>query len=178
MRKTLYTLFLFLGAMLVNTSCSSDDDDDLWVWDFYPITLNVEVVDESGNNLLDPANPANILSLPITLTHDGETTPIEMYEQKEATPNSRAYLARWYGAYIIGAPYISDGRYRIFIGEWDAFAKDDSVKLNIDGKEYELSFTNSYKAQKHGAYDFDRKYYIDGQANEYGNYKIVLNLQH
>ena len=46
MHKTLYTLLIFLGAMLVNTSCSSDDDDDLWVWDFYPITLNVEVVDE------------------------------------------------------------------------------------------------------------------------------------
>ena len=149
MRKILFTLLLFLGAMLVNTSCSSDDDDDI-IWDFYPITLNVEVVDESGNNLLDPSCAENILSRPITLTHDGETTPIEMYEQKEATPNSRAYLARWYGAYIIG--------------EWDAFSKDDSVKLNIDGKEYELSFTNSYKAQKHGAYDFDRKYYIDDQA--------------
>ncbi|MEZ3576517.1 MAG: hypothetical protein K1W01_03375 [Muribaculaceae bacterium] len=163
MRKILFTLLLFLGAMLVNTSCSSDDDDDI-IWDFYPITLNVEVVDESGNNLLDPSCAENILSRPITLTHDGETTPIEMYEQKEATPNSRAYLARWYGAYIIG--------------EWDAFSKDDSVKLNIDGKEYELSFTNSYKAQKHGAYDFDRKYYIDDQANENRNYKIVLNLQH
>lgn len=163
MRKILFTLLLFLGAMLVNTSCSSDDDDDI-IWDFYPITLNVEVVDESGNNLLDPSCAENILSWPITLTHDGETTPIEMYEQKEATPNSRAYLARWYGAYIIG--------------EWDAFSKDDSVKLNIDGKEYELSFTNSYKAQKHGAYDFDRKYYIDDQANENRNYKIVLNLQH
>lgn len=163
MRKILFTLLLFLGAMLVNTSCSSDDDDDI-IWDFYPITLNVEVVDESGNNLIDPSCAENILSRPITLTHDGETTPIEMYEQKEATPNSRAYLARWYGAYIIG--------------EWDAFSKDDSVKLNIDGKEYELSFTNSYKAQKHGAYDFDRKYYIDDQANENRNYKIVLNLQH
>ena len=163
MRKILFTLLLFLGAMLVNTSCSSDDDDDI-IWDFYPITLNVEVVDESGNNLLDPSCAENILSRPITLTHDGETTPIEMYEQKEATPNSRAYLARWYGAYIIG--------------EWDAFSKDDSVKLNIDGKEYELSFTNSYKAQKHEAYDFDRKYYIDDQANENRNYKIVLNLQH
>ena len=163
MRKILFTLLLFLGAMLVNTSCSSDDDDDI-IWDFYPITLNVEVVDESGNNLLDPSCAENILSRPITLTHDGETTPIEMYEQKEATPNSRAYLARWYGAYIIG--------------EWDAFSKDDSVKLNIDGKEYELSLTNSYKAQKHGAYDFDRKYYIDDQANENRNYKIVLNLQH
>lgn len=163
MRKILFTLLLFLGAMLVNTSCSSDDDDDI-IWDYYPITLNVEVVDESGNNLLDPSCTENILSRPITLTHDGETTPIEMYEQKEATPNSRAYLARWYGAYIIG--------------EWDAFSKDDSVKLNIDGKEYELSFTNSYKAQKHGAYDFDRKYYIDDQANENRNYKIVLNLQH
>lgn len=163
MRKILFTLLLFLGAMLVNTSCSSDDDDDI-IWDFYPITLNVEVVDESGNNLLDPSCAENILSRPITLTHDGETTPIEMYEQKEATPNSRAYLARWYGAYIIG--------------EWDAFSKDDSVKLNIDGKEYELSFTNSYKAQKHGAYDFGGKYYIDDQANENRNYKIVLNLQH
>lgn len=177
MHKTLYTLLLFLGAMLANTSCSSDDDDDI-IWDFYPITLNVEVVDESGNNLLDPSCTENILSRPITLSHDGETTPIEMYEQKEATPNSRAYLARWYGAYIIGAPDQSDGRYHIFIGEWDAFSKDDSVKLNIDGKEYELSFTNSYKAQKHGAYDFDREYYIDGQANENHNYKIVLNLQH
>ncbi len=174
MRKILFTLLLFLGAMLVNSSCSSDDDDDI-IWDYYPITLNVEVVDESGNNLLDPSCTENILSRPITLTHDGETTPIEMYEQKEAT---RAYLAWWYGAYIIGAPDQSDGRYHIFIGEWDAFAKDDSVKLNIDGKEYELSFTNSYKAQKHGAYDFDRKYYIDGQANENHNYKIVLNLQH
>lgn len=178
MRKTLYTLLLFLGAMLVNTSCSSDEDDDIWIWDFYPISLNVEVVDEDGNNLLDPANPANILSQPITLTHDGETTPIELYKVEAALPESRAILVRWYGAYIIGAPDQSDGRYHIFIGEWDAFAKDDSVKLNIDGKEYELSFTNSYKAQKHGAYDFDRKYYIDGQANENRNYKIVLNLQH
>ena len=177
MRKILFTLLLFLGAMLVNISCSSDDDDDI-IWDYYPITLNVEVVDESGNNLLDPSCTENILSRPITLTHDGETTPIEMYEQKEATPNSRAYLAWWYGAYIIGAPDQSDGHYHIFIGEWDAFAKDDSVKLNINGKEYELSFTNSYKAQKHGAYDFDRKYYIDDQANENRNYKIVLNLQH
>lgn len=173
MRKTLYTLLLFLGAMLINTSCSSDDDDI--IWDFYPISLNVEVVDEDGNDLLDPANPANILSQPITLTHDGETTPIELYKDDVAVPKSRAIFVKWYGAYIIGAPDLFDGHYHIYIGDWDAFTKGDSVKLSIDGKEYELSFTNSYKPKKHGDYDFNRKYYIDGQAIEYGNYKIVLN---
>ena len=56
MRKVTLMFFLAIAAMCM-TGCSdsnNNDDSDLIV-DWYPVMLWVELVDENGNDLLDPS---------------------------------------------------------------------------------------------------------------------------
>ena len=57
MKKVTMMIFLVIAAMCM-TGCSDNnkDDDPGLIVDWYPVMLWMELVDENGNDLLDPSN--------------------------------------------------------------------------------------------------------------------------
>ena len=67
--KPRYYLIAFAAITVLLSSCQKEKKDV--IWDLAPTAIIIDVVDENGKNLLDPANPDNILETDITMTHNG-----------------------------------------------------------------------------------------------------------
>lgn len=131
--KKLYFVFIMLSIALmpVITACNNDEPSDpddnvssreddnqsdseghdgLIIWDFAGTSAYVYVKSSKGVDLLNPAEPNNVLSEGITFTYDGKTSDL-------VCPNasSRFLLPTWYGAKLT---VDTDGKYRIMVGEW------------------------------------------------------------
>ena len=65
---------IFLGlplALFALTACE-DEPEEFLIWDFTCYSMEMEVSDEAGNDLLDPANADNILGDSIRVLYNGE----------------------------------------------------------------------------------------------------------
>lgn len=150
--KYLKLLLPFLFLAIAGCSKDSEDEPESWtIHDYSPAEVNIEILDEDGNNLfsykyhgsLDPDNIAN----QITYTYKGETKPLYVYNPNEVQDesvyiNSRYYYPRFFGVYVtyhgsLGFPCIR-------FGEFDG-AEDQSESVIInwpDGTHNEIEFTS------------------------------------
>lgn len=128
MKKFVY--FLSAITMLVSmAACSKDDDmpDDDVIWDIAPADIIIQLVDEEGNNLLDPKVEGNWIDEPMWVECRDEAYGVE-WARQELTPQTRAYLPHFYGAQWSGI--WSDKVYSIYIGEFDGASSQD-LKLTF-----------------------------------------------
>lgn len=124
--KTNFSLKVLLGVLLIPvllTSCKKEKDD--LIWDFIPIVIAINVVDESGNNLMDPATENSIAGNEIKITFRGKTYNLD--EEPNEKTNSRAYLPKFRGLYSFDE-FRKDFQYGLFFGE---FARDDNYDEEI-----------------------------------------------
>ncbi len=119
----------FLAVILAVTgsvalsSCSDDDDgpaDDV-IWDIYPITLQIRLVDSEGNNLLDPKVPGNWYGTEMWMENNGKRYEIKWVDPdnlpvnvpapffRSHSDNSRAIMAEFHGFYMNTLEYIYGG---------------------------------------------------------------------
>lgn len=124
MRK--YITFLSLTLLFFLSSCSKEEDI---IWDIQPLFFQVEVVDQLGNNLMDPAHEKNLLNSGITATFMGKTYELHAVDD---TPQTRAYLPIFYGL-VYQQDYT--GKYILFFGELDGTKSYKNETLVIDWKD-------------------------------------------
>lgn len=169
---------VLLTSLLLSLGCisCSDDDDDVRIWDYYPIEMMVRVSDADGNDLLVPDDENTLLST-IYITYDGEDYRLDAANEPQKV-SSRAIMPFWYGCVLDYNEVLS--AYCVVIGQWDAFNRDGMVDFYVGGQHYMLSFTNDViPVDNKGEYDFMRKFYKDftlvseGET-PFGVYDIVL----
>lgn len=93
MKKILFFTFIMLFSGL--QSCSDKNDDDDIIWDYAPYILSMDVVDSEGRNLLDPEVDGNIIGEKIEMFYDDECYPVRFTEIPEM--QSREYFPRFFG---------------------------------------------------------------------------------
>lgn len=133
-------------AMIVITlscaACSSDNEEsDITLYDF-TVDYYVHVVDEQGNNLIDPTNPENILDQNICVLYNGKEYPLS-----NNTPQSRTYLNEFSGISVVTTP-----KPALFIGTWDgSSSKIEEFTLDWgDGSPAETFKFRSETKEKQG----------------------------
>lgn len=122
--KTNLLLKVLLEVLLIPvlfTSCKKEEDYPIWEWDFAPVVIAINVVDESGNNLMDPATENSIAGNEIKITFRGKTYNLD------EEPKSRAYMPEFRGLYSFDK-YREDFQYGLFFGE---LARDDNYDEEI-----------------------------------------------
>ena len=170
MKKYFYLTVLLLGAISM-PSCNNDEP----IWDYAPVILKVNVVNQQGDNLLDSQYNGNILDGLMTLTYNGKTSGVALTPPEDLIPQSRYYLPTWYGAFVMSGEnywtYPEPTEPAIFIGEFDGSASGKfDMTLTLGDKSFELSFTS--KVNKG---DVKREFFIDGKKNSNNNlYTITL----
>lgn len=127
MKKLFLITLTTLIASALFMSCSSENDDDDYIVDWNPVNLFLQVRDHNGNDLLDPANPRNIID-GTTITFQGKTYVVsrEWYDHQIPflRPETRLYFARLYGLYLYDRDWTRQKTdYLLYFGEIDG-AKD------------------------------------------------------
>lgn len=133
-------------------SCSSDEPDDLIVWDIYPIEIQVDIQDANSTSLLDPESAANVIGSDVSIEIDGSSYDAE-WECKDPYGSSRAILAvfqgirlqemlRWNPDKKVNEP---SGEWRLVIGQFPGDASyTKEIKIRYDNKESVVTLNNTF----------------------------------
>ena len=192
-----YLLMLFCAACIVGfTSCSSEDSpipelneetestetrtdsdnsDDYIIWDMAPVNVTINVVDNEGRNMLDPAVDGNWSNADFKVVFKGETYSVFVPEDK---PESRYYLPTFVGLYKY-AKYVPDEtsvpvslKFGEFDGEDDNDISIQFIVPEID-KSYEMNVkTKVIRSPKDREVIYEQ--WLDGENVEGTNFTIVL----
>lgn len=183
----LIVVLIFSAAL---SSCSNDEPDENYFYDFSPIVLKVKVENKRGQNLLAAKTPENIIHAGLFMIYDEEMTPIpfgwpsnyypdETYASENSYkpgPATRDIMPNWFGAYIAPSfsPWSAEVGETIFIGEFDGEENgEQNVDLVLDGKVYHISFTNYVTYHKNNV-SIDRHFYLNGEETPDENITIVM----
>lgn len=174
LNKLFYSLFTCLLS-LAFTSCGNDEEPDLII-DYSPITIQVNVRNSNGENLLEPSTQGNILEGNNTFTYDGKTSNIHVGwpKNRERSSNmTRYYMPMWYGAFIAPAfsPYSENQKENaIYIGEFEGGESGTiNMELNLGENKYEISVKSKVKGTS-----VKRDYSINGKKNNGSVFDITL----
>ncbi len=119
MKRFIY--FLFAAATLIMTmaACSKDDEDALPddgdIWDISPTAVFIHIVDEEGNNLLDPTVVGNWIGEPMWMLYRDKAYDVAWTKEEMSTP-TRAIMPHFYGAVWNGV--WTDKHYSIRFGDF------------------------------------------------------------
>lgn len=141
------------------------------IWDYYPIILSVEFVNNDNQNLLEPETQGNLLDEIIKVKCDD--VEYEVDPKAVSGPNSRYYLPTWSDPYV-GNVLMPDGSIQkcLNIGEYDGAENGTkTVTISVRDKNYVLSFTNKVKGDK-----VKRQFYLDGKPNAYDGSAYIINV--
>lgn len=170
-RNLLGMLFLCLISL---TACDNKDDnkddDEMLIWDFAPIVLNLSVQDAQGNDLLNPETEGSIANQGIKAIYHGE-----IYEKDSVVSQTKAYLAQFAG---LQTSKSKDGKYYLTFGEFNGDDTFDNEQVEIDwndGTKDEISFSSklTWKSKKEPV--INRKFTLNGKEidSEFGYFVIV-----
>lgn len=122
MRRLIYFLLATTMIMAIG-ACSKNDDmpdcnmpDNNVIWDIYPASVFVNIVDEEGNNLLDPTIEGNWIDEPMWIEYADKAFDVVWTKEDLPFP-SRAIMPHFYGAVWSGV--WTDKNYSIYFGEFD-----------------------------------------------------------
>lgn len=105
MRKTIYG-FLIISMLIILSACGENDkDDELVVWDISPAEIIIKIIDEEGNDLLNPNVKGNWFGCAMNMGFDNELYPVK-WGISELSGQSRVYLAHFKG---MEWTYLCDG---------------------------------------------------------------------
>ncbi len=180
--NTILGIFVTILFSTILWGCG-DNGDDI-IWDFAPVEISLDIVDENGLSLLYENAPGNILSGGITATYEGveyklDELPDESEEvaqtMKTSGALSRYYPATFYGLYINRFPLSTNGgnetpRYYPFLsfGEFQGFENfDKTVVFHIPSLGRDITFRIVSEARWKGKTpDWKLTYYMDGTPLE------------
>lgn len=151
---------IFLGlplALFALTACE-DEPEEFLIWDFTCYSMEMEVSDEAGNDLLDPANADNILGDSIRVLYNGEIYSLDTASITTRFNMPQPLALRYYQDY-------DTHKYRLAFGEFtpeDDF-KNESFTLDWgDGTTDEISF-DCYITWKDQDPTVHKKLFLNGE---------------
>ena len=120
--KRLLQFFLAVAIITSVTGCSKDEnaDDDI-IWDIAPSGVVIQLVDEAGNNMLDPDVRGNWVGQPMWIGC-GDNIFNVVWKNEDPQKASRAYMPHFYGAIWSGN--------HLYFGEFDG-AKSQDLKFTF-----------------------------------------------
>lgn len=153
MKEIFSTVFAFVLVILLG-SCSDGPQKGM-IWDFVNYDVSFEMTDADGNDLLDPANPANILGNPVTVTFQGK--------KYTAESDTRAIAPRSWA--LRHGMSEKSGRYTLNFGEFSPEASYKGEKFTIDwgnGNSDEVSLDLFITWKRHNP-TVHKALYLNGQ---------------
>ena len=170
--------FLLSGLFTCFSSCKNDDDEFLII-DYYPVIYEIQVLNASGENLLDESTEGNILDKEIYIEAYGEKFDVSYGRPEESILpeafRTRAYMPMWYGVFVSSYwyqyPELPDRDNRLYVGEFPGDAsKEVKFKLYLDGHSYDVSYVN----KKIKGMEVDRHYYLNGKEINSSTFTLTL----
>lgn len=121
-------LFFCCSALVgcVLTSCSEDEDDD-YIWDFYPVEIYFEIVNQAGEDLLAPGG--ELYGTDISVLLKGKDYPAEW----NPTGETRVYMPIIRG--LLYQPAKDGGKAKLYFGELDGGHLNETLYLNMPNGE-------------------------------------------
>lgn len=166
--------FLFLMLSLTAfTSCEKIGEG--WIVDWTPVSILIRVTDGDGADLLDPANPDNMID-GTTITFKGETYEAsrQWYETGKPyeMPATKAILARLYGLFLVNS---ETAGFSLYFGEIDgAEDMDEYLVVTLpDGN----AGTIHYHCSKHNErkVSCDRRWKFNGKKHDGNIFTFVVS---
>ncbi|MFI3285746.1 MAG: hypothetical protein R3Y08_03750 [Rikenellaceae bacterium] len=152
------------------TIVTTDKYDDI-IWDYTPMTLDISVVNDKGEDLLDKSVDGNILDNEITITYDGNTYGLGKGAEPIVT---RECLAVFDGLTHYDSPY---GNNYLSFGEFAAYYSYD-MDLTLDlgtGKTYDLRYVHNFEhIDLLEQPTIENEAYVDGELMDYDKFVIEL----
>lgn len=162
-----------IGIVFVS-SCDGPEKD--MIWDISPVGIFIDLVDEDGNNLLDPNVEGNWVGCLMTIKYDEEDFPA-LWEMPDRENLTRYYMPMFYGFIWEGAfNRPNNNFYSLYFGE---FTGDQNHKIavtfELEGHDsvYEIVYDHKFK-WKHKEPHFDDHIYLNGKKHDGCSVEIVL----
>ncbi len=152
--KSFAIIMSFTIWTIVATSCDSDAPDPDVIWDIAPVFVKVDILNDSGQSLLDPTVDGNIVGESMTLQRGKEKYEVNWNPEQKST---RALLVKFEGLNYreiykwneSEGKFEPTGNYRIVIG---GFYGDrnyrEEMMLTYAGKTYEIIVENNFRWNK------------------------------
>ncbi len=154
--------------LLLLTSCS---DEEYFEGESDPyVEYRIAVVDEKGNNLVDPANPNNILDRSVSVVYHGEEYPLESFENEIQikNPYARTYLTTFYGIFNVTKPqHATSGPY-LYVGEFDDVRDVDefTIKWGDGMPDDVIKFKTDTKGSTKDTFKFNVTTWVNGKKHK------------
>ncbi len=96
-----FSNFIVIFCLLTSLfSCSEHNDEPdeggTVIWDIFPTGVNIRIVDEDGNNLLNPENEGNWVGEKMMMVYKDEIYPAK-WTYEEYMPDTKAIWVNFYG---------------------------------------------------------------------------------
>lgn len=176
MKKLLQFILIFtitVGA----SGCSKDDDgpDDDVIWDIAPAGVVIQLVDEEGNDLLQPTVSGNWVGEPMTIGYDDKVYDV-IWVRDDLQPKTRFYMPYFYGAVWTGLFNYEKLSYCIYFGELFG-DRDYDMKLTLGitaiNTVYDFEFSHKLVWKKKEPH-FDDHITYSGQRIDGNVLKLVV----
>lgn len=135
-----------MAVVLIATAgaCSKDDDgpDDNLIWDIAPAGIVIQLVDEEGDNLLDPTVEGNWVGEPMWIG-DRDDEYYAKWKREDLQLRTRYYMPHFFGTVWTGI--WDDKQYSLYFGELDGSDSHDlKLKFGITAINtvYEFEFSH------------------------------------
>lgn len=145
--KKIFGLLILVAYVLCMTSCSEEGDV---IWDVAPAGIEIQLVDEDGNDLLNPEVEGNWVGAAMQISYDGETYDA-IWSREDIKPRSRYYMPTFIGLVWNGALYDDNKDYNLYFGEFEGTENHDMhLTFSIDGMTtvYEFEYKHDFSWKK------------------------------
>lgn len=177
MKKTIVKLILLAFPLMLLSGCERDMGR---IYDIFPIEININVYDKSGQNLLIPDTEYTLVGSEAYLMYDDQKYDIQWNtnEVEARDKLTRMYLARFYGLLHFNTNWQWENKepnWALYIGEMDgAKTFDRTMYLTIGGEKHSLRVKNIYDSKSDGSPDIKREIYLDGKLQKNSTFKLTL----
>lgn len=157
--KRLLDIVIIACLMLCSASCSKDSDEPYgnMIWDIAPTGVIIRLIDEEGNNLLDPETEGNWVGEKMAIGFkDSSFSAIWTYDEYKGynnNPESRAVMCFFHGLFWTGViPTGDQKRASLAFGEFDGGSNQEmSLTFMIEciNTVLEFKFTHNCEWNNH-----------------------------
>lgn len=169
MKRLLIAIVVAVAAKLI-TGCDSDSPEDA-LWDINSFSVNIELADAAGNNLLDSVVPNSMAKQRIFAIYDGQTYEKDSIKNNEV--KTRFYYVEFEGLKTVsdcdGKPFLEFGP---FIGHYDFIDKQVIIAYEDESKEDTIMFNHTVK-WKNDKPQVNTDFFLNGKQVETNRIRIV-----
>lgn len=166
----LFTITVALAGIASFSSCNDDNDEPVPGF-YFNTCLKLYVENESGQNLLDPANPENLIrELEAFVYYDGKQYPLQWNDADNE--NSCAYhqgrpdysfYGIWYEPHALNN-HLEVGIFNGYL----SWQKNFSIEFPKYGKTYQIEWNNN------GGKDQNKTVKVNGETIPASEFTVVL----